>query len=85
MIWGLYLKAEPYLLELEPNKKLPSHFFNHKGEEMGFVISGKLKFILKNLSYVAGTGDIIYLTTETPTQWEIIGPEPCQMLWIKVK
>ena len=28
-------KAEPYLIEIPPKKTLPSHFFIHKGEEVG--------------------------------------------------
>ena len=33
-------KAEPYIIEIPPKKSLPSHFFIHKGEEAGYLISG---------------------------------------------
>ena len=32
--------AEPYLIEIAPKTKLSSHFFYHKGEEMGYLLSG---------------------------------------------
>lgn len=35
-------KAEPYRIEIPPGKNLPSHFFIHKGEEIGYLLSGKL-------------------------------------------
>lgn len=37
------LKAEPYLIEIPPKQTLPSHFFIHKGEEVGYLLSGKLQ------------------------------------------
>jgi hypothetical protein len=37
----------PYLIEIPPKKNLPSHFFIHKGEKVGYVLSGKLQMRLE--------------------------------------
>jgi transcriptional regulator with XRE-family HTH domain len=79
------LKAEPYLIEILPNKDLPSHFFIHKGEEVGYLLSGKLQLKLEKAVYTIRSGDVIYLTTEMPSQWRNPGPGVARLVWIKVK
>ena len=78
-------KAEPYLIEIPPNKTVASHFFVHKGEEIGYLISGKLKVKINKAAYTLRAGDTVYLTTEMPSQWKNPGPEPAKLLWIKVR
>ena len=77
-------KVQPYLIEISSNKKLPTHFFVHKGEEMGYLISGKLQLTVEGNVHTAEAGDVIYLTNQLPSQWKNIGPEPARLLWIKV-
>lgn len=78
-------KAEPYLIEILPDQNLPSHFFIHKGEEVGYLLSGKLQLKLEKAVYNVNAGDVIYLTSEMPTQWSNPGPGVAKLLWIKVK
>jgi transcriptional regulator with XRE-family HTH domain/KaiC/GvpD/RAD55 family RecA-like ATPase len=78
-------KAEPYLLEIPPKEKLPSHFFIHKGEEIGYLLSGRLQVKLDKAAYSLRSGDVIYLTSEMPTQWSNPGPGVARLLWIKVR
>jgi transcriptional regulator with XRE-family HTH domain len=78
-------KMECHLIEIMPKKELPAHFFAHKGEEMGYLISGKLRVSLNNASYDVRAGDTIYLTSEVPTQWKNPGPGIARLLWIKVR
>jgi len=92
-------KAEPYLLEIQPKKSLPAHFFIHKGEEIGYLLSGKLQLKLEKSVYNVRSGDVIYFTSEVPSQWKNPGPSiarlPSQwknpgpsiarLLWIKIK
>jgi transcriptional regulator with XRE-family HTH domain len=79
------LKAEPYLIEIPPKEKLPSHFFIHKGEEIGYLLSGRLQVKLDKAAYSLRSGDVIYLTSEMPTQWSNPGPGVARLLWIKVR
>ena len=78
-------KAEPYLLEIPPKKTLPSHFFIHKGEEIGYLLSGKLQLQLEKSVYNVRSGDVIYFTSEMPSQWKNPGPGTAKLLWIKIK
>ncbi|UCG12432.1 MAG: helix-turn-helix domain-containing protein [Deltaproteobacteria bacterium] len=77
-------KAEPYLIELTPNSSLPSHFFIHKGEEFGYLLSGRLQMKIDKAAYSLRTGDVIYLTSEMPTHWRNPGPGVARLLWIKI-
>jgi len=78
-------KAEPYLLEIPPKKTLPSHFFIHKGEEIGYLLSGKLQLKLEKSVHNVRSGDVIYFTSEMPSQWKNPGPGTAKLLWIKIK
>jgi len=78
-------KAKPYLIEITPKESLPGHFFFHKGEEIGYVLSGRLQVEVGQAVYNLKTGDVIYLTSEVPGQWRNPGPNVARLLWIKVK
>lgn len=78
-------KAQPYLIEIPSGKSISSHFFIHKGEEIGYVLSGKLQVKMEKASYNLRSGDVIYLTSEMPSQWKNPGPNPAKILWIKIK
>ena len=78
-------KAAPYLIEIQPKKSLPSHFFIHKGEEVGYLLSGKLQLKMENAVYNVQAGNVVYLTSELPTQWVNPGSSPARLLWLKIK
>ncbi len=80
----LKTRAEPYLIEIMPNKTLPLHFFIHKGEEIGYLLSGRLQFTSEKEIQTAMAGDVIYLTSEVPTQWKNPGPDIARLIWIKI-
>jgi glyoxylate utilization-related uncharacterized protein len=71
---------------LAPSKtSLPSHFFIHKGEEVGYVLAGELQIKMEKSVHTAQVGDMIYLTAAMPSQWRNDGPDVARLLWIKVK
>jgi quercetin dioxygenase-like cupin family protein len=78
-------KGEAYLIEISPHKRVPSHFFAHKGEEVGYVLSGKLQVQVEKAVHTLRTGDAIYLTSEIPTEWKNLGAIAARLLWIKIK
>jgi len=80
----LEAKGEPYLLEIPPRRSLSSHFFVHKGEELGYLLKGKLHFKMKNSTYTFRSGEVIYLNRDVPTQWKNPGPGPARLLWVKL-
>jgi len=79
------VKAEPYLIEITPKATLPAHFFFHKGEELGYLLSGRLQVRVGKGVYNLKAGDVIYLTSEVPGEWRNPGPGAARLLWIKVK
>jgi quercetin dioxygenase-like cupin family protein len=78
-------KAEPYLIEIAPKKTLTSHFFVHKGEELGFLLSGRLQVTVEKTVYKMQAGDMIYLTSQIPDRWKNPGPALARLLWLKLK
>jgi transcriptional regulator with XRE-family HTH domain len=78
-------KVEPYLIELPPRTKLTAHFFAHKGEEFGYLLSGKLNLKLERGILPVSEGDTVSLKNEIPQQWENKGDVPARLLWMKIK
>jgi DNA-binding XRE family transcriptional regulator/quercetin dioxygenase-like cupin family protein/KaiC/GvpD/RAD55 family RecA-like ATPase len=75
---------EPYVIEIPAGKKLPSHFFVHKGEEFGYVLEGVLQVTIQNTAKQLSAGDVIYLTRHIPSQWKNTGDQPAKLLWLKI-
>ena len=78
-------RAGACIIEIPAGACLQSHFFVHKGEEMGYVISGHLEMKLGTSPATARSGDLIHLRSEMPSQWKNPGPETARLLWIKIK
>jgi transcriptional regulator with XRE-family HTH domain/archaellum biogenesis ATPase FlaH len=82
----LETRIEPYLIEIPPGQTLSSHFFIHKGEEMGYLLGGELQVKLDNNDiYPFRVGDIICLQAEIPQEWKNTGSDSARLLWFKVK
>ena len=82
---GFRSKAEPFLIEIAPETKLPSHFFIHKGDEIGYLLAGKLHMTVEKNVYKLRSGDVVYLTSDIPSRWVNPGPGGATLLWITVK
>ena len=76
--------AEPYMVEIPEGKKLGSHFFVHKGQEMGFLLEGRMELDIDGQSHRVRPGDVIYLTSQLPSQWKNTGAGTARMLWVKI-
>ena len=75
----------PYLVEVAAGAKLAGHFFHHKDEELGYLVSGELRLSLEGRrTQRVRAGDLICLTSDMPSGWENPGKEPAQMLWIRI-
>lgn len=78
-------KAEPYLIEIPPGARLSDHFFFHKGEEMGYLLGGRLQVRIGKAVYTLRSGDVIYLTYEIPSGWSNPGNSTARLLWVKIR
>ncbi len=83
--FDLNSKIELFLIHLLPQGKLSSHFFQHKGEEMGYVLSGELEMVYQDHSHHLQPSDAVYLKASSPTQWQNKDKDTASLLWIKVK
>jgi transcriptional regulator with XRE-family HTH domain len=81
----LETKIEPYLIIIPPAQTLSAHFFIHKGEELGYLLSGELQVKLDKETYYLHTGEVICLRSETPKEWKNTGSEPARLFWVKIK
>ncbi len=77
--------AEPYLIEVAPKASLPSHWFVHKGEEVGYVLAGRLQMKARRSVQNLKPGDVVYLTSDMPTHWSNPGKSPARLLWFKLR
>ncbi len=77
------LPVEPVIIKIHPGKKLRNHFFAHKGQELGYLISGYLEMTVKNKSYEVLPGDTVYLQKDNPDQWLNTGDNTAELLWFK--
>lgn len=81
----LETKSEPYLIEIPPFQTLSAHFFIHKGEEMGYLLSGELEVKLKGGVYSLHPGEVICLVSDIPQEWKNISPDTARLFWVKIK
>ena len=77
-------RIDPYFIDIPANTSLAGHFFFHKGEEVGYLASGRLELMFENTVQMITAGSVIYLTSQTPSGWRNPGPEPAKLLWLKL-
>ena len=75
-------RHSPNLIDIPPRTKLPGHFFQHKGDEIGYLIAGELRLTYREREYEVAAGDFIYINEGWPSAWENAGKEPARLLWL---
>jgi quercetin dioxygenase-like cupin family protein len=48
------------------------------------LLDGRLQFKVEQTVHTADPGDVIYLTSDIPSQWRNPGNDPARLLWIKI-
>lgn len=77
--------ADSFLVKILPGKKISPHFFAHKGEEMGYLLSGTLTAMVENQAHGLTPGDTIYFKTILPEGWRNTGKQTAVLHWLKFK
>lgn len=54
---------QPFLFVAEKGKVVP-HTLSHRGEEFIYVVSGRVRYRVGNVTYTLGTGDSLYFDSE---------------------
>jgi transcriptional regulator with XRE-family HTH domain/KaiC/GvpD/RAD55 family RecA-like ATPase len=78
-------RSEPFLIEIPGKTNLSGHFFNHKGDEFGYLLNGELQVKMGATFQKVTTGDVVYLTTEVPVQWENTKSKSAHLIWLLIK
>jgi len=72
-------KMEPFIVtHLFQTKKLAR--FDHEGEELFYVLEGKIKFLYDDKEYLLKEGDCLYFDSSIPHRGEGIGKRPAKVL-----
>lgn len=72
-------KMEPFIVtHIFQSKKLGR--FDHEGEELFYVLEGKIKFLFGDKEYLLKEGDCLYFDSSIPHRGEGIGKKPAKAL-----
>jgi len=77
--------AEVQIIEIAAGKNLNAHFSLHKGDEIGYLLDGELQCTVGSTLHAIRTGDLVYLTSELPSQWRNTGSRTARLLWLKIQ
>ena len=72
---------EPYILTVPPNIK-ENALFKHDGEELLFVLKGKMKFLHADKEYLLETGDCVYFDSGLPHRGFALGGSEVKLLMV---
>jgi len=72
-------KMEPFVITL-PSRSKEGDFFDHEGEEMLYVLDGKIHFFYGDKKYILSEGDCIYFDSSIPHRGEGIGRRTAKAL-----
>jgi len=75
--------VEPFIITLPPNSKGPE-LYSHAGEEMIFVLEGKISFIYGNASYTCNPNDCLYFDASVAHRADCIGSKESKALVVIV-
>jgi transcriptional regulator with XRE-family HTH domain len=75
-------RITPYWLRLAPGAEDTRSFFDHKGHEFGWVLTGVLKIVVDEGEVLLRKGDSIYLEDQTIRRWKNEGAGRCELLWV---
>ncbi len=78
----LQRNLEIMLSESGPDEQGPDEWYNHEGEECGFVLEGTLEVTVDNEVYVLEEGDSIYFASQLPHRMKPLGDKPVKSIWV---
>jgi transcriptional regulator with XRE-family HTH domain len=74
-------KMEPFIITL-PNKSKEEDRFDHEGEELFYVLKGKVRFYYGDKEYLLKEGDSVYFDSSIPHRGEGIGKNSAKALTV---
>jgi mannose-6-phosphate isomerase-like protein (cupin superfamily) len=77
-------KAEPFLVTVTPKSMNPT-MHSHEGQEFNYVVSGKMKFYIGDVSYELEKGDSVYFDSSIPHAERAMGDKPTKFVAVVIK
>lgn len=77
-------KTDPYLVTIEPGDNVPV-MHEHEGQEIDYVLSGRMQLFIGDISYELGEGDCAYFDSSLPHAEKNIGDETLKFIAIVIK
>jgi transcriptional regulator with XRE-family HTH domain len=75
-------RVTPYLLRLDAGAAGTRPFFDHKGPEFGWILSGVLKIVVEQEEILLRKGDSVYLEDRTLNRWRNEGTGRVELIWV---
>jgi len=72
-------KMEPFIITLPPHSREEDRF-DHEGEELFYVLEGKVNFFYQDRKFQLGKGDCIYFNSSIPHRGEGVGGKGAKAL-----
>jgi transcriptional regulator with XRE-family HTH domain len=71
--------SEPFLVTVEPKDEEPV-LHAHEGQEFNYILSGRMRLYLENISYELSAGDSLYFNAAVPHAMRALDNQPTQFL-----
>lgn len=77
-------KSEPFLVTEMPSEG-EVEFHSHNSQEFNYVLSGKMRFFIGDLSYDLEEGDSVYFNSSIPHGTKVLGNAPVKFIAVVIK
>lgn len=77
-------KSDPYLVTIEPGDNVPV-MHEHDGQEIDYVLSGKMQLFIGDISYELEDGDCAYFDSSIPHAEKNIGSDTLKFIAVVIK
>lgn len=75
-------KLEPMIIEIAPHAETGSDFYQHTGEEFGYVLEGEFTVIIGTEEHVMREGESIYFSSNLPHRLKNKSDKPTKAFWV---
>ena len=76
-------KAEPFLVTVEPKDDTPV-LHSHEGQEFNWMVTGRMRFFIADVSYNLESGDSVYFNASIPHAMQALDNAPAQFLAVVI-
>lgn len=71
-----------FFMVIQPGSNSGAEPYSHKGEEIGFLLSGTLELQIEGVTYSLNEGDCFAFPSNRPHHFANVGPRPASVFWV---